>query len=133
MPYGQTFVILHREIIDDCPMKYLRNITISMLLLCSIALVGCGEEAIPADVMDETELTDFLKEAYILEGFYAVETNFRYDSLTPQMVASYDSLLSEHRLTRDDFEHSIEWYTRHPERYERVHREVIAQLDAELQ
>lgn len=112
-------------------MKYLRYITLSVLLSASALLAGC-DDSIPEGVMDEAELTSFLKEAYILEGFYAVETEFRYDSLTPQMEASYDSLLSEHKLSREDFERSISWYARHPERYERVHQQVIEQLDAEM-
>lgn len=131
MSSGQTFVILQRETTDGNLMKYLRYITLSGLLLSSILLTGC-DDSVPDGVMNEAELTSFLKEAYILEGFYAVETNFRYDSLTPQMVASYDSLLKEHKLTREDFETSISWYTHHPERYERVHKQVIDELDAEM-
>lgn len=112
-------------------MKYLQYVILSMLLACSSLFVGCGD-SIPDGIMDEAELTSFLKDAYILEGFYAVETNFRYDSLTPQMIASYDSLLSEYNLTREDFETSISWYVHHPERYERVHKQVVEQLDAEM-
>lgn len=112
-------------------MKYLRYITLSALLLSGCLLSGC-DDSIPEGVMGEAELTHFLKEAYILEGFYAVETEFRYDSLTPQMASSYDSLLSEYHQTREDFERTISWYAHHPERYERVHQQVIEQLDAEM-
>lgn len=112
-------------------MKYFRYITFSALFSAVFLLAGC-DNAIPEGVMDEAEFTRFLKEAYILESFYAVETNFRYDSLTPQMALSYDSLLSEYNMTREDFERTVSWYTRHPERYERVHEQVIDLLDAEL-
>ena len=103
----------------------------AVLLLC-LASVGCSQKRVPSDVMDEPTMAAFLKEAYLLEGFYAIETGFQYDTLHPQMVASYDSLLTSFGITRDDFERSVGWYIRHPELYERIHDSVLARLDRDL-
>lgn len=113
-------------------MKKFRYIALSIACAFCAIFTGCKEDPIPADVMDEAEMISFLKDAYILEGFYAVETHFQYDTLQADILQSYDSLLTLHKITRDDFERSIKWYTEHTERYERVHKEVVAQLDAEL-
>ena len=109
--------------------KYL---TFSAVLLLCLTSVGCSQERVPGDVMDEPTMAAFLKEAYLLEGFYAVETGFQYDTLHPEMVASYDTLLVSFGLTRDDFERSVDWYIRHPELYERIHDSVLARIDREL-
>ena len=109
--------------------KYL---TLSAVLLLCLGSAGCSQERVPSGVMDEPTMAAFFKEAYLLEGFYAVETGFQYDTLHPQMVASYDSLLTSFGITRDDFEHSVEWYIRHPELYERIHDTVLARLDRDL-
>jgi len=101
-----------------------------MLAVCCI---GCKGDQIPEDVMSEDVMADFLQQAYLLESFYAVETNYQYDTLHPQILASYDSLLSSFGITRDDFEHSVEWYTRHAEIYERIHDTVLARIDRQLE
>ena len=68
----------------------------------------------------------------MIEGFYAVETGFHYDTLQPEMVGSYDSLLARYGLGRVDFERSVDWYVAHPKVYKRVHDTVVARLDREL-
>ena len=95
------------------------------------ALLGaCRHHGVPAGVMDAPTMTAFLKDAYLLEGFYAVETDFRYDSLHAEMQASFDSLLDSYNLSREDFERSIDYYTRHPHDYLLIHQQVVAELDS---
>ena len=111
-------------------MKMLRYVSLPILMM--VVFVGCRHEQRPDDVMDERQMVEFLKDAYLLEGFYAVETNFNYDSLHPQMVASYDSLLARHNLTREDFERSVEYYTHHTHEYELIHQQVVDYLDSTI-
>ena len=118
----------NRKILFDT-MKIFRYVTFSALLCLSSVLCGCGGDRVPDDVMNPEKMAFFLEEAYMLEGFYAVETGFRYDTLHPQIVASYDSLLSKYAVSRDDFEHSVEWYSHHPVLYQSIHDSVIARLD----
>ena len=114
-------------------MNTIRHITLSAFLLLCVGAVGCSHEAKPPhDVMSETTMVDFLEQAYLLEGFYAIETGYQYDSLYPEMLASYDTLLASYAITRDDFERSVHWYASHPEIYMRVHDSVLARIDAAL-
>ena len=113
-------------------MNNLKYIALSVTLLLYAVLSGCSRNAVPDDVMSETAMVDFLEQAYLLEGFYAIETNFRYDTLHPEMLASYDSLLASCNITRDDFERSIHWYSRHIDIYTRVHDSVLARIDSAM-
>ena len=113
-------------------MNRLRYTLLAAALFCVAMLPGCQTDKVPADIVDEARMASFLEEAYLLEGFYAVETGFHYDTLHPEMLASYDSLLSAYALTRDDFERSIDWYTRHPLVFKRVHDTVLARYDRQL-
>ena len=111
--------------------SFLRYITLSALcVVCATSLAGCNDDRIPSDVMDEAAMVAFFKDAYTLEGFYAVETGFRYDTLYPEMKASYDSLFVRHGITAEDFERSVDWYVRHGDRYERIHKEVVHYFDS---
>ena len=103
-----------------------------MVLLLDLAGAGCSHNPVPADVMQEAVMVDFLEQAYLIEGFYAIETGFHYDTLHPEMILSYDSLLASYDITRDDFERSVNWYSMHPDIYERVHDSVLARIDAAL-
>lgn len=100
------------------------------LLLCGV-LSSCNSDEVPPDVMSEERMASFLQEAYLIEGFYAVETGFHYDTLQPEMIGTYDSLLSRYGLNRETFEHSVDWYTAHPEVYQRVHDTVLARFERE--
>lgn len=113
-------------------MKKFASIIISALFLFCGLLQGCNKIIVPSDVMNEKTMVSFLKDAYILEGFYAIETSFHYDSLYPQMRASYDSLLASYDLSREDFERTLDWYSHHPEVFEKVHQDVIAEIDTAI-
>ena len=114
-------------------MNMIRSYTLSVVLLLCVGLAGCSHKAVtPKGVMSEDDMASFLQQAYLLEGFYAIETGFQYDTLHPEMLASYDSLLASYNITRDDFERSVAWYCRHLDIYERVHDTVLARIDAAM-
>ena len=105
---------------------------LAALLIVAALASGCHSDKRPSDVMDEETMAQFLQEAYLLEGFYGIETSFQYDTLYPEILASYDSLLSGYGLTREDFERNIDWYTRHPHIYQRIHDTVLTRFDRQL-
>jgi len=113
-------------------MNKLRYTPLALLFAAVLLLSACRSDKVPADVMDEQKMASFLQEAYLLEGFYAVETGFHYDTLQPEMIASYDSLLVSYGLSRDDFERSVDWYTHHPNIYQRIHDSVLARFDRQI-
>ena len=105
---------------------------IIVLMLPALLLLGaCRHEGRPADVMTHEQMVAFLADAYLLEGFYAVETQYRYDALSPEVLHSYDSILAVHSLTREDVERSLDYYTRHLDEYQAIHEEVVALLEAQ--
>ena len=101
-----------------------------LALLCGLS--SCHSDAVPEGVMDEERMASFLQEAYLIEGFYAVESHFHYDTLQAEMLGAYDTLLAHYDLTREDFERSVDWYTSHPKVYQAVHDTVLARIDREL-
>lgn len=113
-------------------MNQLRYTLLAALFIVAALASGCHGDKRPSDVMDEETMAQFLQEAYLLEGFYGIETSFQYDTLYPEILASYDSLLSGYGLTREDFERNIDWYTRHPHIYQRIHDTVLARFDRQL-
>ena len=95
-----------------------RLAAIAALLLAAASFTSCedDESTLGIDLVDPATL-------------YAP----KYDTLYPEMLASYDSLLASYSLTREDFERSIDWYTRHPQIYQRIHDTVLARFDRQLE
>ena len=117
------------KVINLYAMKKCGFALLPVLLLLAGVLVSCRGDEVPEDVMGEERMASFLQEAYLIEGFYAVESNFHYDTLQPEMLGAYDTLLAHYNLTREDFERSVDWYTEHPKVYQRVHDTVLAHLE----
>lgn len=106
-------------------MKALLTATLAALLLCC----SCRHETRPADILDAPQMVAFLADAYLLEGFYAVETQYRYDAMTPDVLRAYDEILASHHITREQVEHSFDYYSSHPELYSPIQDSVLAILE----
>ena len=104
--------------------------SILLIAVCSLLATACIRNGRPSDVMDDSTMVAFLADAYLLEGFYAVETQYRYDALTPEVTAAYDSILDHHGLTREDVERSFDWFSTHPDEYVPIQERVLALLDS---
>ncbi len=102
-------------------------------LITLLLLAGCRQEGLPEGVASEERMVDFLTEAYQLEGYYAVETRYRYDVLPEGVAQRYDSLLDAQGLTREEAERSLDYYSQHLDAYQRIHDSVVARLEAEFQ
>ena len=98
-------------------------------LITLLLLAGCRQEGLPEGVASEERMVDFLTEAYQLEGYYAVETRYRYDVLPESVAQRYDSLLDAQGLTREEAERSLDYYSQHLDAYQRIHDSVVARLE----
>ncbi len=101
-----------------------------LLTLPVLMLVACRHEGLPTGVLTGEQMVDFLTDAYQLEGFYAVETRYRYDVLTERTLEQYDSILTVHGLSREQVERSFDYYSRHLDAYGAIHDSVVARLEA---
>lgn len=98
-------------------------------LLSTLFLAACRHQERPADVLDAPRMVAFLSDAYLLEGFYAVETQYRYDAMTPEVLRAYDDILDAHGITREQVELSFNYYSEHPELYEAIQDSVLAVIE----
>lgn len=96
-----------------------------------LLLASCLHDRRPADVLDAPEMVAFLADAYLLEGFYAVETQYRYDAMSPDVLRAYDDILAKHHVSREQIEHCFDYYSQHPDLYVPIQDSVLAILDRE--
>lgn len=77
-------------------------------------------------------MVEFLCEAYLLEGFYAVETGYHYELMKPEIAQSYQDLFDKYHLSQEDFDRSMHYYSKHPKVYDEIHAEVVRRLDENI-
>ena len=97
-----------------------------------LALVSCGHKALPDGVLNEAQMVDFLSEAYLIEGFYAVETRYNYDTLADQARADYEALLRKQGIKEEQVAASFDYYAHHTDAYAKIHKRVVDRLDGDL-
>ena len=107
----------------------MKRLALSFLCLFLIGATACRHEQRPDDVLDADAMIDFFTELYVVEGCYAVESQYRFDSPSPEILAACDSIMKKKHLTRERVEKSLDYYALHPEEYESIQKEVAARID----
>ncbi len=103
-----------------------------LLFAAVVLLASCKPDRLPDGVLDSKAMAAFLSDAYLLESFYAVETHFSYDAMSPEVLRAYDDVLAKHCVTRDDIETSLRYYSEHPEQYAAIQDSARAIIEREF-
>lgn len=109
-----------------------KKVILPLLLTAVLLTAGCKSKNLPEGVLDHDQMVSFLYEAYLLEGYFAVETNYVYDSLSPEMAAGYDAIMASQNITREQVEASMEYYSRNLTAYNAINRDVLALFEKEV-
>lgn len=106
-----------------------KTLFLPLAIVALLFAVACGGKRLPDGVLDHDQMVDFLTDAYLLEGYYAVETNYNFDTVSPDFARAYDDILERHGITREQVDASLEYYSRNPEPYNAISKEVEARID----
>lgn len=109
----------------------MKNIArITLFALFGLVLLSCSHK--PKNLIEDAAMTALLTDAYQLEGFYAVERGMDSVITDPVIVATYDSIFKKHGVTREQFDESMAYYMRHSEKYAKIHKQVVENLDNKI-
>ena len=101
-------------------------ILLSLLLLTATA---CHRDQRPADVLAADTMVNVLTDLYLIEGYYAVESQYRFDTASPEVIGAVDEVLKTHHVTRESMEKSFDYYSQHPDEYEAIQKEVATRIE----
>ena len=104
---------------------------ILFVLVAVASMVACRHDDRPADLIEAPRMVDFLSDAYLLEGFYAIETQYRYDAMPAEVLRAYDDILAKHHLSREQVERSFDYYSNHPDLYGPIQDSVLVRIERE--
>lgn len=101
----------------------------TFLCLLLLATTACRQDQRTSGVLDANTMTEVLTDLYLLEGYYAIESQYRFDSMSPELLSACDTLLEKHHVTRENVEKSFDYYSQHPEEYKSIQEDVAARLE----
>ena len=96
-----------------------------ILLVCVPMLMSCRG----SDVLSKRKMVAVLTDLHRMDGMLQVSGALR-NPKTDEM-AYYDAVLESHNVTRAQFDSSLVWYTRHPQRFNKLYPRVLKNLEAE--
>ena len=104
-----------------------------LLFVFTALLLACGcnnqkKEELPEDVLSREETIDMIVDAWFMESaIHNVITDGR--KLEPTTVTLYKKFYEDHNITREQFIHSIEYYTSENNASENFIRECVQRLE----
>lgn len=101
---------------------------IYLLTLLTVMTAACHTDQRPTNLMDEEVFVDFLVDAHLIESYYALQGGYRYDSLVPDMKASYQELYAKYGTNQEQFDRTAAYYQEHFDEYKAIYEQVIDKL-----
>lgn len=110
----------------------MKKMNFARILLVSSLLVmfgSCGTAPVPQGVLPEDKMVDLMTDVYLMEGYYADETMYHFDSMPIQIRESYDELFQKYGITQAEFDSNLMYYFHRPETYTSIQQQVLDRLN----
>ena len=107
-------------------LKLQNKIFSRLLIIFSFILFLTACDSRPKGVLNETEMTNVLSDLHKLDASLGeVGLMYNNDSIKSRY---YNFVLSKHGVTKAEFDSSLVWYTKNPQKFEKVYDNVLIQL-----
>jgi len=98
------------------------------LILIFFSVVACSTRPkVPKGFPNEKEMAELLADIYIAEGTIN-NSGFYHGKSDNKIPGYYRFVLDKHRLTKQEFDTVVSWYTAHPKLFKEVYEDVISIL-----
>ena len=96
-----------------------------LFLVMTLMVTSCQKEE---EIIPRKEMIPILVDIHLLDG--AIQHTRRMDTLAvPDTIQAYEYVLEEHGYTREQFDSTMNYYSRDLRKFERVYQEVLARLN----
>lgn len=100
--------------------------SILFCLLILFVLTNCTNR--PKNILKQKDMVAVLVDMHRFEGVVDATRNVVEQN---EDLYYFQSILDKHGITQADFDSSLVWYTRYPNRFEKVYTRVVDQLESE--
>lgn len=107
----------------------MKRLVLSLLCLLLLGTTACKRDQHPDDMLDADAMVNVLTDLYLVEGYYAIESQYRFDTASPEVLGAVDAVLEKHHITRERMEKSFDYYSKHPDEYGPIQEKVAARIE----
>jgi len=104
-----------------------------ILSILSVLLVACTapKTEIPTGILSETAFASILKEIHLAEGAFELNKTKNMEKAKSTLANNYTSIYSEYKISAIDFKNTLNYYSQHPEKLEKIYSNVLEKLNEE--
>jgi len=102
-------------------------------LLLSALLLGCTapKTEIPTDILSEKVFVNILKEVHLSEAKFELNKTKGMGKAKNELANSYQNIYSEYTISEEEFKLTLEYYSNHPEKLEKIYDKILKGLTKE--
>lgn len=100
-----------------------------IIIFAASTLVGCKHKskAIPSGIINEETMANLMVDVNLAEAIIRVkQPGFPQDS--SYIRAYYDAIFKKYKITKEQFNSSLKYYTKHPDRFGEIYDEALNKL-----
>ena len=102
-----------------------------ILFLLIILFVSCSvqkSDLVPSDIIDRTTFVLILEEVHLIEAEYQLTKINIKEKSGNKLIDDYTELYSEYKITKSEFENTMNYYSNHSKELEGLYEEVLNNL-----
>ena len=105
-------------------MKNYLFILICLLFSCS----NSDEKKIPENILSKNTFESILKEIHLAEATFELHKTKGMGKAKNELANSYQNICSEYAISEEEFKLTLEYYSNHPEKLEKIYNKVLEEL-----
>lgn len=99
------------------------------IILCCVMMQGCKEQEQPH--LPRQKMIDIMTDIHVAEIYSTMVTDSAHRTTNKNMdslALYYKSVFSHHKVSTEDFQNSMKWYSAHPKELDTVYIGIMAEI-----
>ena len=105
----------------------MRHIRILLPLLFSVLIASC-EVKMPEEIIPPARMEALLYDYHLVQSMSS-----EYASIDYKEKLYFEYVFNKHGVSKEDFEHSMEWYNRYPKHLQKIYANLEKRVEAEVE
>lgn len=107
----------------------MKRLAIPLLFLLLLGVSACHRTQQTDGVIDPETMVNIQTDLYLIEGYYAVKSQYSFDTVPPEVADAIDAVLKEHHVSREQMEKSFDYYSQHPDEYKTIQEQISERIE----
>ncbi|WP_026899397.1 DUF4296 domain-containing protein [Daejeonella oryzae] len=99
-----------------------------LLFFGLVLLSACDQQKAPKGIMENKKMVTVLTDVHLMDAYISM-IPYNDSVLKQQSLRYYDAIYKKHKISRRDFDKSLEYYSKQPKVLDSMYSQVITNLN----